>query len=336
MAQLMSLMVLHAVAVVFVASFTARLGLPVPAAAVLVVCGALLAAGAVSIPAVVLAAVVANLLGDGVWFYAGRRFGYRFMRLLCRISLSPDSCVRRGESLITNWGGMSLVAAKFVPGVSVVAPPMAGALGMTLRRFICFDIGAALIWTGVFLGLGWLFREQIQDVLAVLAQAGGIATLALGVVLIALLALRYWRRLAMRRLAGVPRITVDELHALMGGEQPPLVIDVRGDAGVQIEPRRIPGAMPLTLKEIQRHRHAVLPALLLLDKERDVVLYCNCPNEISAAQAARMLMARGVVLRARPLAGGLEAWVASGRPTSVHTDAVLEAVPLAAHAGPPG
>jgi membrane protein DedA with SNARE-associated domain/rhodanese-related sulfurtransferase len=336
MAQLMSLMVLHAVAVVFVASFTARLGLPVPAAAVLVVCGALLAAGAVSIPAVVLAAVVANLLGDGVWFYAGRRFGYRFMRLLCRISLSPDSCVRRGESLITDWGGMSLVAAKFVPGVSVVAPPMAGALGMTLRRFIFFDIGAALIWTGVFLGLGWLFREQIQDVLAVLAQAGGIATLALVVVLIALLALRYWRRLAMRRLAGVPRITVDELHALMGGEQPPLVIDVRGDAGVQIEPRRIPGAMPLTLKEIQRHRHAALPALLALDKERDVVLYCNCPNEISAAQAARMLMTRGVVLRARPLAGGLEAWVASGRPTSAHADAVLEAVPLAAHAGPPG
>jgi membrane protein DedA with SNARE-associated domain len=167
MAQLMSLLVQNAILVVFIASFAARLGLPVPAAAVLVVTGALLAAGDVSVIGVVLAAVIANLLGDGAWFYAGRRFGYRFMRLLCRISLSPDSCVRRGESLISDWGGMSLVAAKFVPGVSVVAPPMAGALGMSVRRFISFDIGAALVWTGLFLGLGWLFRNQIQDVLAV-------------------------------------------------------------------------------------------------------------------------------------------------------------------------
>ena len=154
MAQLMSLLVQNAILVVFVASFAARLGLPVPAAAVLVVTGALLAAGDVSVVGVVLAAVIANLLGDGAWFYAGRRFGYRFMRLLCRISLSPDSCVRRGESLISDWGGMSLVAAKFVPGVSVVAPPMAGALGMSVRRFIGFDVGAALVWIGCGIVVG--------------------------------------------------------------------------------------------------------------------------------------------------------------------------------------
>ena len=310
MAQLMSLLVQNAVLVVFLVSFGARLGVPVPAAAVLVLTGALLAAGDVSVVGVVLAAVVANVLGDGAWFYAGRRFGYRFMRLLCRISLAPDSCVRRGESLITEWGGLSLVAAKFVPGVSVVAPPMAGALGMSVRRFISFDIGAALVWTGLFLGLGWLFREKIQDVLAVMAQAGGVATVAVVVFLLIALAVRYWRRRAFMRLTGMPRITVDELHDMLDGEEPPLVIDVRGKAGVKVDPRRIPGAQSYTLKALQQRGLDLSHAA-----GRDVVLYCNCPNEVSAAQAARVLLSRGA-RRALPLTGGLDAWVASGRPTS--------------------
>ena len=312
MAQLMSLLVQNAILVVFAASFAARLGLPVPAAAVLVVTGALLAAGDISLAGVVLAAVAANLLGDGAWFYAGRRFGYRFMRLLCRISLAPDSCVRRGESLIGDWGGLSLVAAKFVPGVSVVAPPMAGALGMSVPRFIGFDIGAALIWTGLFLGLGWGFRNQIQDVLAVMAQAGGIATMALGALLVVFLVVRWWRRRAFMRLTGMPRISVDELHEMLAGDEPPLVIDVRGAAGQQVDPRRIPGALSYTLKALQQRGLDLSAAA-----GRDVVLYCNCPNEVSAAQGARVLLARGA-RRALPLTGGLDAWVASGRPTSPH------------------
>jgi len=183
---------------------------------------------------------------------------------------------------------------------------------MSVRRFVGFDVGAALIWTGLFLGLGWTFRDQIQEVLAVLAQAGGIATAAIAVLLLVILAVRYWRRRAFMRLTGMPRISVEELHELLSGEEPPLIIDVRGKAGVQVDPRRIPGALPYTLKALQ-HRHLDLA----IDPNRDVVLYCNCPNEVSAAQAARVLLARGA-RRALPLTGGLDAWVASGRPTSLH------------------
>ena len=118
-------------ALVFAATLATRLGAPVPAVPFLVVAGGLTVGGQLSVVAVVLAAVLGNILGDGVWFLAGRRWGYRVMRLLCRISLSPDSCVRRSESILGRWGGWSLIAAKFVPGVSVVAPPMAGALGMS-------------------------------------------------------------------------------------------------------------------------------------------------------------------------------------------------------------
>ena len=314
MEALIALMVDHAVAVVFVVTFAARVGLPVPAAPVLVVAGGIAAiAEPLLLFAMVGAALVANVLGDAVWFYTGRVYGYHFMRLLCKISISPDSCVRRSESLITRWGGLSLVAAKFVPGVSVVAPPMAGALGMSSWRFLAFEILAALLWAGVFLALGWLFREQIQAVLDALADAGGVATAALVVVVAAMLARRWWRRRAFLRTTRMPRATIGELATLMTREPAPIVIDVRGEAGIQVDPRRIPGALPIPLKALQQRR-AELP---FESGEREIILYCNCPNEVSAALAAQALVARGFK-RARPLAGGLEAWVEAGHPTAAH------------------
>lgn len=314
MEALIALMVDHAVAVVFVATFAARVGLPVPAAPVLVVAGGIAAiAEPLLLFAMVGAALVANVLGDAVWFYTGRVYGYHFMRLLCKISISPDSCVRRSESLITRWGGLSLVAAKFVPGVSVVAPPMAGALGMSSWRFLAFETLAALLWAGVFLALGWLFREQIQAVLDALANAGGVATAALVVVVAAMLARRWWRRRAFLRTTRMPRATIGELATLMTREPAPIVIDVRGEAGIQVDPRRIPGALPIPLKALQQRR-AELP---FESGEREIILYCNCPNEVSAALAAQALVARGFK-RARPLAGGLEAWVEAGHPTAAH------------------
>lgn len=311
MEQLSLLLLEHAVAVVFVVTFCARVGLPVPASPLLVVAGALAAiAQPVLLVAMVAASWLANLLGDAVWFYAGRIYGYRFMRLLCKISMSPDSCVRRSETLIGRWGGMSLVLAKFVPGVSVIAPPMAGALGMSSWRFVAFDTLAALLWTGIFLALGWLFRDQIQAVLDVLSEAGSFAIVALVVVLAAMLAVRYWRRRTFMRLTGMPRVTVGELLTLMDGEPPPIVIDVRGEAGVQVDPRRIPGALPIALKDIQQRR----VALPFDGADREIVLYCSCPNEVSAALGAQALASRGMK-RARPLAGGLDAWVEAGHPT---------------------
>ena len=137
MNDFVALLASQGAALVFVATLATRLGAPVPAVPFLIVAGGLTVGGQVSFVAVVVAAMLGNILGDGVWFLAGRRWGYRVMRLLCRISLSPDSCVRRSESILGRWGGWSLIAAKFVPGVSVVAPPMAGALGMSNLRFLC-------------------------------------------------------------------------------------------------------------------------------------------------------------------------------------------------------
>jgi len=311
MHELLSLAAESGVAVVFLATLAARLGAPVPASAVLVVAGGLASMGQISLWATVAVSLAGNLLGDAAWFYAGRRFGHRIMRLLCKVSLSPDTCVRQSESLITRWGGTSLIAAKFVPGVSVVAPPMAGALHMSVARFIGFDTLAAVIWSAAFLVPGWIFSSQIQQVLEAMAEAGAAALLVLVLAVGAGLGLRYWRRRAMLMQIDIPRVSVDELMDLMDSETPPLVIDVRSRAGAELEPRRIPGAIVLHLPDLRKNR-----GIPDLPRDREIVVYCNCPNEVTAALAARLLAAQGAA-QARPLAGGLDAWLAAGRPTEI-------------------
>jgi membrane protein DedA with SNARE-associated domain/rhodanese-related sulfurtransferase len=301
--DLVDLLLHHGVLIVFAATLAARVGAPVPAAPLLVVAGGLSAAGEFSSLAAVGAAILANVAGDALWFWGGRHYGHRVMRLLCRISLSPDSCVRQSESLITRWGGNSLIAAKFVPGVSVVAAPMAGALAMPWRRFLAYELVAAALWTLLFVGLGRLFSAQIQEILDVMAGTGAIAMGALLLVLAGLVALRYWRRRSFMREVDMPRIDVDELRALMRDGREPIVIDVRSAASAELDGRRIPGALRMELHEVGA-RARELPL------DREIVVYCNCPNEVSAARAARLHAEQGIQ-RARPLAGGLEAWVAS-------------------------
>lgn len=304
-ASLTEMLVAHGVWVVALVALLVRVGVPIPAAPVLVVAGGLSTTGAVSGSSLFAGSVLATILGDAVWFVAGRRFGHRVMRLLCRISLSPDSCVRQSEGMISRWGGASLVAAKFVPGVSVVAAPMAGAMGMSWPRFVAYDAVAGALWTVLFAGLGALFATQVQRVLDGLATAGAWAGVGLVAFLGLFVAWRWWRRRRFLARVGMRRMTIDELAGLMAGPVVPVVIDVRSEAAVSIDPRRVPGAVRVSLDEMAAHAPR-------LPRDREVVLYCNCPNEASAAMAARVLAELGVT-RVHPLAGGIEAWEASGR-----------------------
>lgn len=314
MQTLMALLVEHGILVVFLVTLAARAGAPLPAAPLLVMAGGVSMAPPAPSSATwllaLLVAIAANVGGDALWFAAGRRYGHRVMGLLCRLSLSPDSCVRQSETLMSRWGGSALVAAKFVPGVSVVAAPMAGALGMSVARFVAFDVVAGATWSALFLGLGAIFSQQVDAVLAFLADAGMFAALALLAVVAGFAGWRWWRRRSFLRSLAMERITVDELRMLMDADDAhPLVIDVRSGTAGQLDPRRIPGAQPVALPDIVAHA-ARLP------RDRDIVLYCNCPNEASAAVAAQKLAGKGFT-RVRPLAGGLEAWAAAGHPLAV-------------------
>ena len=319
MHELIALVIAHGAWLVFVVTFAARLGVPVPAAPLLVIAGALAvgssnaASGASSSAALATfaLAIIANILGDAAWFWAGRRHGYKVLKLLCRISISPDSCVRQSETFITRWGGASLVAAKFVPGVSVVAPPMAGALGMSALAFLGWETLAAAIWAGVLMAVGVVFSAQIQRVLEVLSRLGvaaleGLAAAVLGYLVY--LGWRTWRRRVFLRALTMARIEVADLRALLDGGHAPVIIDVRSDGGRAVDARRIPGAIAVALGDVEAR---VTELRALAGADREIVLYCNCPNEASAALAARALANAGFT-RVRPLAGGLDAWVAAG------------------------
>jgi membrane protein DedA with SNARE-associated domain/rhodanese-related sulfurtransferase len=302
MNDIVALLASQGAALVFVATLAARLGAPVPAVPFLIVAGGLTVGGEVSLPAVTLAAVLGNILGDGAWFLAGRRWGYRVMRLLCRISLSADSCVKRSESILGRWGGLSLIAAKFVPGVSVVAPPMAGALGMSNLRFLSYETLAALIWTLGFLLVGRIFHAAIQDVLAVLSSIGLGALLLAALLLAAFVLWRYRQRRLARRADDIEHIEVEALRAALAAGSGPTVIDVRADEARALDPRAIPGAIGIGLKQLPKRLGAFADG-------RELVVFCDCPDDGAAIAAARLLLAAGLP-RVRVLAGGLDAWQA--------------------------
>jgi membrane protein DedA with SNARE-associated domain/rhodanese-related sulfurtransferase len=299
----------YGAAVIFVVTLAARLGAPIPAAPLIVVAGALAARGGPSLAWVVASASSASLVGDGVWFLAGKRYGYRVLRLLCRISLSPDSCVRQSEALIGRWGGASLIAAKFLPGLSAVASPMAGALGMAGRKFVIFQLIGSLFWASACAGVGIVFGNDVAIVLAAISEMGMSAVALLLVLAIGYLGWRYVRRQLDLRDSSIPRVSAGELAELLLSDERPLLVDVRSEAIHDLDARHIPGAVPVELGRI-RHWARDLP------RSKEIVLYCNCPNEASAARASRMLLKDGF-LKVRPLRGGLDAWAIAGQGTAL-------------------
>ena len=282
-----------------------QLGLPVPAVPTLIVAGAMAAAGRLPAGAVFALALSACLLGDGVWYLAGRLFGGRVMHLLCRISLTPDSCVNQTQTTFERWGSKVLLVAKFIPGLSLVAPPLAGATRMGVLRFLTYSALGGALWVGVALLGGVLLRAQVERLLPRIAGLGGTAVALLLLVLAAYVAYKWWERYRFQRALDMARMSVAELSEhLHRDAPPPVVLDVRSATAQGLQRQRIPGALHVPVQDVARQLDA-------LPRDRDIVLYCTCPNEASAAKAAKLLMARGY-RRVRPLHGGLEAWIAAG------------------------
>ncbi|GGA01754.1 DedA family protein/thiosulfate sulfurtransferase GlpE [Dyella caseinilytica] len=289
---------------VFINVLVEQAGAPVPAVPTLVVAGALASAGKLPLGAVILAALLACLIADLAWYWAGHRFGAAVMRTLCRISLSPDSCVKQSELRFQRWRGGILLVAKFIPGLSTIAPPLAGAMRLSPLVFLLMDALGSLIWIGVVVGLGYAFAHQIDHVLFLFASAGTVAIEVIVAALIAYVLVKWWQRRKLLLSLRLARITVDELHRLIELGDRPVVVDVRSPAGRMVDTRVIPGAVMADLRTVERDMEQV-------SIDQEVVIYCSCPNEVSAAKAAKGLMMLGY-RRVRPLHGGLDAWADAG------------------------
>lgn len=300
MQEVLVFLLQHIEMVVFLTVLAEQIGLPTPAIPMLLGAGALAGNGEASLTVLTSISVAACLLGDMLWFELGRHRGRQALSILCRISLEPDACVRRTENLFIRHGIRALILAKFIPGLSTLAPALAGLFKVTIGRFFVFNCAGALLWSLSFLLLGFIFRDQISYLGELAIQFGKMALTVIALSLGAYLVYKYIHRQKLLRDLRVARITPIELKQLMDDGFQSVVVDLRDILDQVADPYTIPGSLRLTPEGLEQ-RHQDIP------RDRDIILFCACPNEATAAKMALMLRRRGVS-RVRPLTGGIDAW----------------------------
>jgi membrane protein DedA with SNARE-associated domain/rhodanese-related sulfurtransferase len=281
-------------------------GLPVPAAPLLVAAGALSDLGVMRAEQILLTAFMACMAADHAWFWVGRKHGRRVLGVICRLSLSPDTCVRQTDDLIGRHGAALLLVAKFIPGVSAVAIPTAAGNGLAYRRFLAYDAVGCLLWAGAYVGAGMIFSREVNRALAYMSAIGGWALVLIGALAAAYLGMKLLRRLRLKRLHRLVRISPSETAELLEADPDLLIVDARSSLSRTDDPRTLPRSVVLGDRTIVE----VLP---LDSYGRTIVTFCTCPNEASAALLAEQLIQAGYQ-RVRILTGGQDALAALSAP----------------------
>ena len=329
MTETTGFLIRHGLSVVFAAVFLEQIGLPLPAAPWLLAAGALSATRQFNPYLGIAVAVLACLAPDTFWFYLGRRRGNQVLGFLCRISLEPDSCVRRTLNVFTRYGLRGVVVAKFVPGMSTITPPLAGMSGFSVTRFLLFDGLGAVLYCGSFIILGFFFSQQITQIAAAIAHIGGSALNLLVGFLVLYISYKYWQRQRLLRELRMARITAAELRRKLEAGENPVILDLRSRTELELDPSIITGAIHLQVDEVARRHHE-------FPHDRDIIVYCSCPNEVTSARVALLLHRQGFT-RVRPLLGGIDAWRNSQYPMGTWTATVIAATvnpPAAAEPAP--
>jgi membrane protein DedA with SNARE-associated domain len=258
----------HGYVVLLAWVFAEQLGMPVPSLPILLAAGALAGSGQFSFPGSIFLSVFGSFVADSIWYGLGRVRGIKVLQLICKISLEPDSCVRRTEGVFAKQGARSLVFAKFVPGLGTVAPPLAGIFHMRPSRFLFFDLLGALLWSSVYIGLGYIFSGEIERIAEHAFHLGS----GLGVLVIALLAgyigYKFIARHRFLRELRIARITAEELKQKLDAGEDVVIVDLRHSVDFEADPHTIPGAFRIDAKDLEEHDER-------LPRDREVILYCT-------------------------------------------------------------
>lgn len=268
MKGLIALIVHYGTPLVWLNVFLEQLGLPIPAVPTLVIAGALSRDGKMSSTAILTGSVAASVLADWIWFLLGRRLGFRVLKTMCRISLSPDSCVRDTEARFERWGMPSLLFAKFIPGFSTIAPPLAGATQHGFLEFLLYDAAGAILWAGAAVVAGRTFHRAVDRVIAALASLGSWAVVLVVCALLIVIAVKWFQRRRFMMKLRLARITPKELLDLIEGKRDPLIFDVRTASSRRRDPRRVPQALVVPADEIPQH-------VVGIRRDREIILYCT-------------------------------------------------------------
>lgn len=283
-----------------------QIGIPLPATPVLMAAGALSADHQLNFVAALAACVAACMASDTTWFLVGRRHGHRVLRMLCRMSMEPGVCVRRTQGSFSRLGGRTLLFAKFIPGVALLAPPVAGQNGMSLGEFVLMDGIGSTIWAGTLLVIGRLFGDAIRRNPNLLEWVGRFSGALLVLGIIGFFVARIIRRRMQMRKLIESRLEPEELMRQLEAGQPVYIVDLRHPLELLPDPFKLPGAFHVSPEDLAARAHEI-------PRDRDVVLYCTCPNEASAAATALQLYKLGIE-RVRPLRGGFDEWKRLGYP----------------------
>ena len=301
----------HAYSVMFGWVLVEQAGLPVPSVPLMLAAGTMSAAHKVQLALIFPVVMLACLIADTWWWWLGRRFGSRVLDILCRMSLDASTCVNRAQGSIARRGGVTLLFAKFVPGVSTIASPIAGQAGMKLHEFVMFDMAGTLLWAAAWLFAGRFFGDVAERSASLFAT---LAHFAAGLVVLMILSIVIYRYIQRHRfmaeLRGL-RLEPEQLLAMIeqaqtAGAEPPFIIDLRHPLDVLTDPEVVPGALRIGPQELKLHRDEI-------PRDRDIVLYCTCPSEETSAKVAMDLRRLGMS-RVRPLRGGLQGWKDAGFP----------------------
>lgn len=301
----------HVYSVLFGWVLVEQAGIPIPSVPLMLAAGTMSAAHKVQLALIIPVILLACLMADTMWWWLGRRFGSRVLDLLCRLSLDASTCVNRAQGSIARRGGITLLFAKFVPGVSTIAAPIAGQSGMKFREFVMFDMAGTLVWASAWLFAGRFFGDIAERSTKLFSTLTHFAVVVVLVMILGTIIYRYVQRHRfMAELRGL-RLEPEQLLAMIEearneGLQLPFIIDLRHPLDVLTDPEVLPGALRIGPDELRLHRDEI-------PGDREIVLYCTCPSEETSAKVAMELRRLGV-LRVRPLRGGLQGWKDAGYP----------------------
>ena len=292
--------------VLFVWVLAEQLGMPIPSAPLLITVGTLTATHKLNLPLALLTVLIASLISDTVWYQLGKRFGGTVVRMVCRLSMESSTCVRRTEDYFTKHGPSALLLAKFIPGLGTVAAPIAGQTSMKYRTFLAYDSGGILLWCLGYMLAGRFFGDVLKKHPEALAWVAHFSATLFVLAVLGLLAYRIWKQQAFLKQVRTARLEPEELKRMLDSGKPVFIVDLRHPLDYLPDPRVLPGAVRLTPDKLVE-THTEIP------RDRDIVLYCTCPSEATAAKMALNLRKLGIY-RVRPLRGGFDMWKQKGFP----------------------
>lgn len=293
--------------VILVWVFADQFALPLPSIPILIAAGALSATGELDIVLVVAIASAATLAADFAWYAIGRRFGAKVLSLACHLSIEPLGCIATARDYFGRYGPVAIVGSKYIPGIQTLAPAAAGAIKIPLGGFALLDIAATAIWVGPFCALGYIFHAELGQVLQTLSDTSGGLLIAAAIIVALYLLFKAAQWTRFMRTLRIRRVTPEHISDRLNSGEELTIIDLRQRGDVARQPLAIEGATRIALDEV-RHRHGEIP------RDKDVIVYCTCPNEVTAARIALLLKRQGII-NVFPLAGGLQGWLDLGYPT---------------------